>query len=429
MATEGRSDRITPAPTFLRRHPALWVEWLRVANSLSRLRGDGLRAVLLVLCAVAVVVALVFLLTGRVAGAVETLAEYWVLLAAVAAVYAASSVSGRRRQLEESKSQSWLIATPIPPRSLIISQAIRVLLPLCALVVMVVMVPALAALTTEGIVASAEKVAGAAAAGLFIGGVIGWWTARRTQPSGVVPSRYVPRPRVRRAAVARSSGKPPQVSSEPAQTSRQRAQDSSEAEQTSRQRTQGSSEPEQTSRQREQVLSGPEQATCEISQSSETSANGAAECTSVGMQPDSAGLAGWPIAQVLSWSRPENSRYVLIAALLAVQGGSSAVAGLSVVAMYFVASYLAALVSAMTTVAKSAAIWLRATPITLMGFVWSVSRRAFAHQCIGVALAVICMVLLARRLAWRCRPRRSGSGCSSRSPASRWSITIAAVRH
>jgi hypothetical protein len=112
------------------------------------------------------------------------------------------------------------------------------------------------------------------------------------------------------------------------------------------------------------------------------------------MRPDAAGLSGWPIAQVLAWSRPENSRYVLIAALLAVQGGSSAIAGLSVVAMYFVASYLAALVSAMTTVARSAAAWLRATPITLMGFVWSVSRRALAHQFIGVALAVACMTML-----------------------------------
>jgi hypothetical protein len=302
---------LTPVPAFLRRHPALLVEWLRLANSLSRWRGDGRRALLLVLCAVAVASALLFSLSGHVADTIRVLAKYWVLLAVVAAIYAATSVSGRRRQLEESKSQSWLIATPIPPRSLLISQAIRVLLPLCVLAVMVVMVPALVALMTEGIAAAAEKVAGAAAGGLFLGGVVGWWTARRAKPSGVVPSRYVPKPRVRHP-----------------------------------------------------------------------------------MQADSAGLAGWPIAQVLSWSRPENSRYVLIAALLAVQGGSSAVAGLSVVAMYFVASYLAALVSAMVTVARSAAIWLRATPVTLMGFAWSVSRRALAHQVLGVALGVACMVLL-----------------------------------
>jgi len=48
----------------------------------------------------------------------------------------------------------------------------------------------------------------------------------------------------------------------------------------------------------------------------------------------------------------------------------------------------------MTAVASSAAIWLRATPITLMGFVWSVSRKALAHQLIGVALAIAGMMLL-----------------------------------
>lgn len=314
MAIEG-PDRVSSVPAWtpavLRRHPALLVEWLRLVNAWSRWRGEGARAVLLVLSALAVVTALLVSLWGHVAGGIEMLAEYWVLLAVVAAVYAMTSVSGRRRQLEESTSQSWLIATPIPPRSLLISQAIRALLPLGVLAVTVVMFPAVVALTTEGIAAAAEKVAGAAVGGLLVGGVVGWWTRRRAKTSGNVPSRYVPQPRTDRPT-----------------------------------------------------------------------------------QPDAAGLAGWPIAQVLAWSRPENSRYVLVAALLAVQAGSSAVAGLSVVAMYFVASYLAAMVSAMTTVARSAAVWLRATPITLMGFVWSVSRRALAHQLIGVALAVACMLLL-----------------------------------
>jgi hypothetical protein len=297
-------------PAIVRRHPALWVEWLRLVNSWSRWRGEGSKALLLMLSGLAIGVALSVALSGHVVSAIETLAEYWLLLAVVAAIYAVTSVSSRRRQLEESRSQSWLVATPISPRSLLISQAIRVLLPLFLLVIAVLMFPALIALANEGVAAAAAKVAGAAGGGLFIGGVVGWWTARRAKPSGVVPSRYVPQPRTR------------------------------------------------------------------------------------AMRPDAAGLSGWPIAQVLAWSRPENSRYVLIVALLAVQGGSSALTGLSVVAMYLVASYLAALLSAMTAVARSAAIWLRATPITLMGFVWSVSRRALAHQLVGVALALMCMLLL-----------------------------------
>lgn len=345
MAAEG-ANRVTsvPAgtPAILRRHPALLVEWLRLVNSLSRWRAERSKAVLLVFSALAVIIALLFSLAGHVVSAIETLGEYWVLLAIVAVIYAVTSVSGRRRQIDESRSQSWLIATPIPPRSLLISQAIRVLLPLFVVAVIVVMFPALVALTNDGSVAASEKVAGAAAGGLFIGGIFGWWMGGRAKASGVVPSRYVPRPRVRRG---QASAQSVQISGEIAQR------------------------------------------TGEIAEASGALANAS-------MRPDAAALAGWPIAQVLAWSRPENSRYVLVAALLAVQGGSSAIAGLSVVAMYFLASYLAALVSAMTTVARSAAAWLRATPITLMGFVWSVSRRALAHQLIGVALAVGCMLML-----------------------------------
>ncbi|MBM0105406.1 hypothetical protein JM946_11635 [Steroidobacter sp. S1-65] len=117
------------------------------------------------------------------------------------------------------------------------------------------------------------------------------------------------------------------------------------------------------------------------------------------MRPGADGLARWPIAQVLSWSRPENSRYVLIIALLAVQGGSSAMAGLSVVAMYFLASYLGALLLAIATVAKAAASWLRPTPMTLGDFVWCLCCHAFLHQLAGTALAAILMCLLGAPVA------------------------------
>lgn len=319
------------APAILRRHPALLVEWLRLLNSLSRWREQGARTGAIVLSALAVMIALFVSLSRHALSAIETLAHFWILLAIVAAIYGVTSVSGRRRQLEELESQSWLIAAPIPPRSLLISQAIRVLLPLFVLAAIAVMFPALVAMTHEGIGAAAEKVACAAAGGLFVGSVLGWWSGGRAKTSGVVASRYVPQPRARRSPSA------PLVS--------------------------------------------------------QASTGKGEFAPATGMRPDAAGLAGWPIAQVLSWSRPENSRYVLVAALLAVQGGSSAMAGLSVVAMYFVASYLAALVVAMTTVASSAAAWLRATPITLMGFLWSVSRRALMHQFIGVALAVACTLV------------------------------------
>ena len=114
----------------------------------------------------------------------------------------------------------------------------------------------------------------------------------------------------------------------------------------------------------------------------------------IALQPDGAALAGWSVAQVRAWSRPENSRYVLVAALFAVQGGSSAVAGLSVVGLYFLAGYLAGLLSALLKVANSAARWLRSTPMTLREFIWTLSRRALIHEVLGTALAAAFMLVL-----------------------------------
>jgi hypothetical protein len=241
----------------------------------------------------------------------------------MAAVYAFTSVNRRRRDLEESQAQSWLIATPISPWSLRLSHAIRTLLPL-SLVFGAVVTIAIAILLLgdsvsgagvhASLTAAAGTVVAAVGGGLLVGAAAGWWVAghaRSREGTGVAASRYVPSPRVT-----------------------------------------GS------------------------------------------LRPNAAALANWPVAQVLAWSRPENSRYVLIVALFAVQGGSSAIAGLSVVAMYFIASYLAALLSATLTVATLAATWLRATPMTLGAFVLTLSRRALVHQLIGTALAVACMMLL-----------------------------------
>ncbi len=66
------------------------------------------------LIGLAVVVVLLAALSGHVVSAIETLAEYWLLLAVVAAIYAVTSVSGRRRQLEESRSNRG--SSPRPSR-------------------------------------------------------------------------------------------------------------------------------------------------------------------------------------------------------------------------------------------------------------------------------------------------------------------------
>jgi hypothetical protein len=104
-------------------------------------------------------------------------------------------------------------------------------------------------------------------------------------------------------------------------------------------------------------------------------------------RPSDVALSTWPLAQLMAWGRPENTRVLLMAALFAVQGGSSALHGLAVVASWFAASYLGGLLSASLRAMSEAAAWLRSTPLPFFQFAWSISRRALIHQFIGAAVA------------------------------------------
>lgn len=116
--------------------------------------------------------------------------------------------------------------------------------------------------------------------------------------------------------------------------------------------------------------------------------------SSATITPSFAALSGWPSGQLMAWSRPENSRIVLIAALFAVQGGSSAVHGLTVVAIWLLAGYLSGLLTALMQAGKAAATWLRSTPISFAQFVWSIARRALLYQLLGTTLAAGVMLAL-----------------------------------
>lgn len=277
----------TPAP--LRRNVVLLVEWLRAANVLKRSKPS----VLLAGAGVVMTAAALAIFSARLMPAINVLADYWMLTAAVVAVFAASTVAVRRRKIQELHLQSWLVAAPIPQASVHASQMIRALLPTIPLWVGTALLTLISSVAAAGI-----------AAGLAVGTILGWRTGIDSK-ARVPGSHYV-----------RS------------------------------QRT--------------------------------------------GVQA----LSAWPTSQVRAWSRPENSRYVLIVALFAVQGGSSAIVGISVVALYFIGSYLAALLSALMQVAKAASTWLRSTPMTLSEFVWLVSRRALIHQVLGTALAAGFILIL-----------------------------------
>jgi hypothetical protein len=109
--------------------------------------------------------------------------------------------------------------------------------------------------------------------------------------------------------------------------------------------------------------------------------------------PSAAALSSWPLAQVRSWGRPENLRIlVLIPALFAVQAGSSALHGLSVIAIWVLGGYLGGLVGAVWQTARSASHWLRSTPIPFAQFAWALTRRALLHQIVGTAVAAATLI-------------------------------------
>jgi hypothetical protein len=111
--------------------------------------------------------------------------------------------------------------------------------------------------------------------------------------------------------------------------------------------------------------------------------------------PSAAALSRWPVAQVRAWGRPENLRIlVLIPALFAVQAGSSAVHGLSVLAIWVLGGYLGGLLRAVWYTARAAADWLRSTPIPFAQFAWSMTSRALLHQLVGTAVAAAVLISL-----------------------------------
>lgn len=110
--------------------------------------------------------------------------------------------------------------------------------------------------------------------------------------------------------------------------------------------------------------------------------------------PSSAALSRWPIAEAFASSRPENSRYIVLAALLSVPAGIGPFATLGVLAVWVVGSYLVALLVAIPRAARAASEWLRSTPMSFWAFAWPLARRAMLHQLAAVLVAVAALVLL-----------------------------------
>jgi hypothetical protein len=111
-----------------------------------------------------------------------------------------------------------------------------------------------------------------------------------------------------------------------------------------------------------------------------------------GLTPSAAPLSAWPTAQALAWSRPENSRWLVLVAILSVPIGAGALGGLAILAAWLGVSYFAAALAALPHVARDAAAWLRSTPLGFWAFAWPIARNAFWQQAAGAGVAAIVMV-------------------------------------
>jgi hypothetical protein len=108
--------------------------------------------------------------------------------------------------------------------------------------------------------------------------------------------------------------------------------------------------------------------------------------------PSAAALSRWPAAQALAWSRPENSRWLLFAAMSSVPMGAGALGGLAILATWLGMSYLTAMLAALPRVGAEAAAWLRSTPLDFWSFAWPIARGCLWQQAVGAAVAALVMI-------------------------------------
>lgn len=109
------------------------------------------------------------------------------------------------------------------------------------------------------------------------------------------------------------------------------------------------------------------------------------------LMPNDAALACWPIAQALAWSRPENSRQLLIVALISVPAGTHGLYAVGILAAWALLFYLIAVLAAVAHVARQASLWLRPTPLRVAALAWPITRRAAVHEAVGTFVAMTAM--------------------------------------
>lgn len=104
------------------------------------------------------------------------------------------------------------------------------------------------------------------------------------------------------------------------------------------------------------------------------------------LRPSLKSLSDEPIYQVFAWLHPGAAIRIVLPALLMMPAGVPALAALAAILCWLCSCYLLLLLKATLHVARTSGDWLKATPISLKAFAWTLAKRSMLHQCLGVLL-------------------------------------------
>lgn len=128
--------------------------------------------------------------------------------------------------------------------------------------------------------------------------------------------------------------------------------------------------------------------------------------TSLRASASDAGLAGlshWVTSQARVWLQPRFLARILLPAMLALPMDVSANVAIGLLTVWTIAVYLCVLLTALVTVARKGAAWLRPTPVSLTRFAWALARTPALRQLQWTVIAAVFLTALGCSPLWALR--------------------------
>jgi hypothetical protein len=116
-----------------------------------------------------------------------------------------------------------------------------------------------------------------------------------------------------------------------------------------------------------------------------------------------ASLSLWVTSQARVWIQPRFLARILLPAMLALPMDVSANVAIGVLTVWTIAVYLCVLLTALVTVVRKGAAWLRPTPVSLSRFAWAVARTPALRQLQWTVTTAVLLIALGCRPLWAIR--------------------------